>query len=282
MALWMLMAGLGTQTPPPISVAQLEDIPAWESRARVLLDGPEGCVQFAGTAELRFRFFVPGGWLGPGEDHDVAASGRFEGTLDHGVWTQLAVDWASNDFDEDMAELDQLRPLVGRLPAPPPPKPGEPVVESRSVSISAGGGGTTVRASSEGQAAINALDELIEEIDPSVTTAYTQWVPGQQAVVLRQFMPVRGPGTQDLEIRTLFPQGGPPTSMDLVFPKTMVFAEGPFRFRVLDGQVHLRGKITELGVLPGQESASVVVGVLGFTVGAEQRIVYERARACPG
>ena len=46
------------------------------------------------------------------------------------------------------------------------------------------------------------------------------------------------------------------------------------------GETQLRGLETPLGVLPGEESASLLVGVLGWTLGVEQRLSYDGARSC--
>ena len=48
----------------------------------------------------------------------------------------------------------------------------------------------------------------------------------------------------------------------------------------LNAQMHLRGEETSLGLVPTVESLSLVLGVLGFTLGMEQRLNYSRVRAC--
>lgn len=50
---------------------------------------------------------------------------------------------------------------------------------------------------------------------------------------------------------------------------------------IRDGQMHLRSQSTPLGVVPGVEGASAVLRMYGFTVGFDQRVAYERVRACP-
>ena len=41
------------------------------------------------------------------------------------------------------------------------------------------------------------------------------------------------------------------------------------------------GAQAPLGVVPGVEGASAVLRMYGFTVGFDQRVAYERVRACP-
>lgn len=277
---WFLLpAALAQSTdglPAGLTPADLEDPLPWEQRARALLDGPDACIQVQGRVEATAALFTPGGWLGPGERHDLRAAGTFQGTLDHGTWTTLDTTWEPGTLEDEL-KLDRPHPIVGRLP----PRPeDEEDAAGGSVSISAGGQGTDVAVASGGEEALGLLDQLVADIDPAVTTAYVSWEADRGVVLLRQFVPLQG-RQGDLEVLVSFPGGGPPTGLDAVFPPRIHVSEGLLRATILDAQLHLRGKVTPLGVLPGEEGVSLVLGFMGFTVGWEQRISYERARPCP-
>lgn len=278
------------QDPPPAHVteAALEDTRPWEQRARALYDGPEGCVQLQGRASVTVAIYLPGGWLRAGERKDLVRHGSFEGTLDGGLWTSLEWSWddepaeqtgaasaeedAGVELDDDDLGIDELDPLVGRIP----PDAGEQ--DSASISIGASGQGTQVDLERGSGQALNTLDRLVEEIDPEVTTAYAVWEPASRSVVLRQIVPLDTGG--DFEIQVLFPEGGAPTSLDAVFPRKVRLREGPLSVVIRDAQLHIRGQVTPLGVLPAEEGASLVLGALGFTIGYDQRISYLQARPC--
>jgi len=264
--------------PPAVTPAVLDDVGRWEQAARVLLDGPPGCVEVQGTATFQVAFFSPGGWLGPGERRDLVSKGHFEGRLQGGTWTALRTTWDPVE-DGDALHIDQVHPIVGKVqpaadaPAPDPPGKG-------SVSISSSGSGTSIDVAGGSEGALGLLDQIMHDIDPAVTTAYASWEGERRSVVLHQLVPLEHDGG-DLEVQVSFPEGGPPLSLDAVFPPRVRAGDGLVKMRVLDAQLHLRSRNTELGVLPGEEGASMVVGVLGYTLGVDQRLSYDRARACP-
>lgn len=268
---------LAQDPPAHLSPQLLDDAAHWEQRARQLIDGPAACVQLGGSARYVVAMYSPGGWLGPGERTDMVIDATFEGTLDHGTWTALSVNWAASDA-RDQLELDRIHPIVGRIP--------KELVEQTStqadgsVSISLDGSGTDVALAGSGDEALGLLDDIINDIDPAVTTSYSRWVPERRAVELVQLVPLDG-RQGEVEVRVDFPEGGDPLSLDAVFPKRVRMSEGLVRVTILDAQLHLRGTQSSLGLLPAEEGASLVLGVLGFTVGIDQRIRYERARGCP-
>ncbi len=138
--------------------------------------------------------------------------------------------------------------------------------------------GSGVALASSGPQAVNLLDEILDEVDPSVTMAYVE--PTAQGWALVEHADIDG-HTDDLDMRWQIDATGLPTALDVTFPKRMQIGDGVVKARILNGQLHLRGQTNELGTLPSSESLSVVVGVLGFTVGVEQEIRYVRARPCP-
>jgi hypothetical protein len=264
--------------PPPVSLEALEDTTPWEEAARRLRHGPDGCVEFEGTADVRLAIHQPGGWLGPGDQKTLHAVGTFKGTLDHGVWTSLVADIKSTGEDE--LTIDTVRPLVGRMP---PAQDAEGDAGGGNVSVSIGGESTSVALAGPSEEAANLLDELVDEIDPAITLSFVVWDAGRRAIVLREQVPLNRPNDgETMEIRTFFPEAGVPTAIDVIFPERVRFGEGLVKATATNGQMHLRSKATELGLLPGVESLSVVFGALGFTIGMEQRLAYTRARACAG
>ncbi len=68
--------------------------------------------------------------------------------------------------------------------------------------------------------------------------------------------------------------------MDVIFPKSFRAGVAPVRFRVEDAQVHLRADAEGAGVRPTIESVSLLLVVMGVTVGFEQTIRYTRFRSC--
>ena len=157
--------------------------------------------------------------------------------------------------------------------------PGDAEGDAGNVSISTGEDGLKIDVSDGGEAAMGVLDETLEAIDPDVTTAYVVWDAPTRQVRLHQLVALGD--REDLEIVVRFPENGPPTQLDAVFPSVLKRKEDGFTFTARDAQFHLRSKVTELGVVPGSEGVSLVMGALGFTVGFDQRVTYDRVRACP-
>ncbi|MCB9780686.1 MAG: hypothetical protein H6742_19115 [Alphaproteobacteria bacterium] len=285
----LVLSRLTLAGPAPAAMAAegADDPLPWEQASRALLDGPDTCIQLRGEVRYAVALYTPGGWLGRAQRRDLTQQGVLEGTLDHGFWTSLQATWpeaeeGAEEGDEDVLEVARVRPIVGRRPKGElDGEEGEESEESEeggSLSISLSGDDTKV-AADQGAQALGMLDGIIEDIDPAVTTSWIAWDEASDAVVLRQQVPLQQGG--ELMVQTVFPDMGPPTSLDAVFPRRIAFREGPVRVVLRDAQLHLRGQQTSLGLVPVEESASAVVGVFGFTLGFEQRISYTGARACP-
>ena len=394
--------------PAHLTPERLDDVAAWEAAARVLLDGPDACVEVQGTVALTFALFTAPGWLSPGTRRDLVARGAFTGRLDHGTWTALHTTWEPSTGPDRIA-VDRFHPIVGRLaagvgtsnhpddtaadaaaateppasptdpsavatsgaasadpapPAPPPaaastptppagavnpapaaatapqraaapssrspgdadpepadPSPGGAAATSGATSpdppapagtspaetdarpnedaspVSEGGrqrpsdrlddagmvvtlaGGVNFALPADTGEAPGMLDQLLQEINPETTTSYTRWDPTRRAVELVQSLPLDS-SPDPMVLTTLFPEAGAPTTIDATFPAKLRVGDGLVRLLLRDAQLHLRGKPTALGTMPGEEGVSVVMGLFGFTVGFEQRVSYLRARAC--
>jgi hypothetical protein len=254
----------------PIPIEQLEDVEAWEKRSRILLDGPDACVEMRGKARYEVILFQPGGWLGPGVRRELSVHGTFSGTLDHGIWTELTTT-LEPPATGDSFNIDNVHPMVGQHPLADD--------EGGSISIGASGKGTTVDVGSGAGQGLGLLDQIIEDIDPLVSTSDVAWNDLEQAIILQQVVPVEN-GNKNLAVRTVFPSGGPPLALDAIFPKKLYQGSWPLRVALMNAQLHLRSQQTSLGVLPGEESASLLIGVLGWTIGVEQRLSYTQARSC--
>ena len=263
-ALWM--AGQAAPAPEVI-----DDIPRWEREARALLDGPDACVRVQGKVTLHVSLFTAGGWLSAGQRRDLVASGTFDGQLDHGTWTRLETTWEPSE-GPDRLTPGRFHPIVGRLLPIPEGEPAPATkIELGSMSFVLGEGRDE---------APGLLDQLLNEIDAETTASYTRWDDARGALDLFQEVPLDSGGR--LVVQTAFPDAGPPTAMDATFPPKVKVGGSMLKVALMDGQLHLRGRMTSLGALPGEEGLSVVVGALGFTAGYEQRVSYVRAAACGG
>jgi hypothetical protein len=282
-----IISGAFAGLPDGLTPTAMEDAEPWEVRSRALLDGPDGCIQVRGRVRMQVSFYTPGGWISPGERSDLVGQGSFQGTLDHGIWTTLATTWdAPPDGLAGGLEIEQVHPIVGRLPARPmaataaaKANGGDPDSAGTSISFSSGDGSGTLAIRDGGEAAMGLLDEIIDNIDPSITTAYVVWDEATRSVRLHQLVGLAG--DQDLEIKVRFPENGPPTQLDAVFPRRVRFKEDFVRVTIRDAQLHLRGRQTAVGLVPGVEGMSLVVGAMGFTIGLDQRLSYDQVRACP-
>ena len=289
-------------SPPPAAefdLTRLDDTDAWQQHARALLDGPPGCIEVQGRVRVQVSLYSAGGFLSSGSRQDVVGEGRFTGRLDQGVWTALETTWTEQpSTDAIVLELDRFHPIVGRMPAVPkdPHAPrlaqgdvgpnGEVILvteddeDNGELSISKGEDGIRVHMSDGGQAALGMLDEILEDLKPNGTAVYVTWNEDTRTVELTESVPLDGEGV--LAIDTHFPEGEVPTWLDARFPKRITLSEEGVRFTIRDAQLHLRSKATPLGVVPGVEGVSAVVGFMGFTIGLDQRVGYDRVRACPG
>jgi len=252
-------------------VLNLDDIGATKRRARTLLDGPDRCIEVQAEAKDTIVILGSGGLFGSPEHSVYTASGSLFGRLDHGVWTS----WGPplhDDRPDDKVALGAItaRPMVGKTIE----HEGDP---EHHGSVSVGSSGDVAVASS-GPQAVNLLDEILDEVDPEVTMAYVE--PDNDGWALVEHADIEGQ-EEDLDMRWHIDQSGVPTTLDVTFPKRMRIGDGLVSAKVLNGQLHLLGRTNELGTLPSIESLSVVIGVLGFTVGVEQEIRYTRVRPCP-
>jgi hypothetical protein len=252
-------------------VLDLDDIGATKRRARTLLDGPDRCIEVQAEAKDTIVILGSGGLFGSPEHSVYTASGTLFGRLDHGVWTS----WGPplhDDIPDDKVKLGAItaRPMVGKTIE----HEGDP---EHGGSVSVGSSGDVAIASS-GPKAVNLLDEILDEVDPAVSMAYVE--PDGEGWALVEHADIEGQ-EDDLDMRWHIEPSGLPTSLDVTFPKRMSFGDGLVRAKVLNGQLHLAGTTNALGTVPTIESLSVVVGVLGFTLGVEQEIRYTRVRPCP-
>jgi hypothetical protein len=258
----------------PALAGPVDDDPEpWEVRARPLLAGPPGCVEVRGEAEISLALVTPGGWRGPGETRRSMVAGTFSGQMQDGVW-QKSTTSMKPVGDGPEVTLDAVVPVMGKVDRGDGPK-------EVTVSLSQGKNGDSIDLSSQGTRGLNLIDTILEEVQPETTVSWIEREANGDVVLFQQ-SPVRGARADDpLEIRTVFPGGGPPRSVDVRLPKHIKVGDGLIKADLMRAQVHLRAAETAVGVLPTTEGVSLVVGVLGFTVGVEQHLTYTQARVCP-
>ena len=295
-ALWALVPALSSLS-ADFDRTRLDDIEAWSTAARVLLDGPGRCIEVRGQVRLQVSVYTPGGLLTSGGRKDVVGLGAFEGRLEDGVWTSLETTWADAPPGADLVlEVGSFRPMLGAVPqrSAQTTTQAEEVSkkfdeedilvnesdEDGSLSIVNDGDRWRIMIDGGGGEALGLLDEVVQELDAVGSATYVTYDDAHATVVLTEAVPLKSGGT--LGLTTRFPRGEEPTSLDAVFPKRMVSPSDDLPWTLRDAQLHLRSQVTDLGVVPGVEGMSAVVRALGFTVGVDQRVAYEQVRACPG
>ena len=259
----------------PAGVGIEEEVEAWEPRARALLDGPAACIEVQGQATVALAVVQQGGWRGPGKTERHILSGPFTGTLDKGMWRDLKTTLSTAPGVSPAVRMTDLMPVTGR-------KAGEHKKGEVNLSLSTSDNGESFDISSAGAQGINLVDGVLEGIRPDVTLSWMEAGPAE-GVVLVQRAPVKGADDDEqIELRTTFPGRGAPTRLDVTLPRAIKVGEGLIKARIYDGQVHIAAAPTPMGPLPTEERASVVAGVLGFTVGIDQQLVYTAYRPCGG
>jgi hypothetical protein len=258
MMLWLLGLALAGDV-------DVDDLDHWQRDTDAMLKGPAGCWDFTGGGQVVIALYTPAGMWSRAEEHRSTTTGTFTGTLDDGVWRDVKF---ATTTQEGMLETD-FEPsfLFG-------------VREEKEASA------TATSPSSGAADAANFIDRLLDSIDPATTTSYAQWTEDHSIVEFVQHVPLddsRRP--KELTIRTQFPEGGRATAIDALFPRRFQLGDIadediPVRVTLMDGQAHLRSQAFGDLVLPGAETLSMVVGILGFTVGYEQRVVYNSAQKC--
>jgi hypothetical protein len=257
----------------PAMAGPVDDDPEpWELRARPLLAGPPGCVEVRGEAQISLALVTAGGWRGPGETRRSRVAGSFSGQIQDGVWEKTATALKPVGDGPEL-KLDSVVPVMGQVARGDGP-------QEVTAQLSQGQNGDAINLSGQGSRGLNLVDSILEEVQPETTVSWIEREANGDVVLFQQ-SPVKGARADDpLEIRTVFPGGGPPRSVDVRLPKQIKIGDGFVKANLLRAQVHLRAAETEVGLLPVEEGVSLVVGVLGFTVGIEQRLTYTQARAC--
>ncbi len=271
----MPLLSLATLLALPAGVGIDEEVEPWEPRARPLLDGPAACVQVQGQATVALAVMQPGGWRGPGKTEHHTLSGPFTGTLDHGVWRELTAALTTAPGVSPAVRMSDLMPVTGR-------KAGAHKKGEVQLGLTSGDNGESFDISAAGAQGINLVDGILEGIRPDVTLSWMEAGP-DNGVVLVQRAPVKGADDDEMiDLRTTFPGRGAPSRLDVTLPRVIKVGDGLVKASIFDGQVHVLATPTPLGPLPTEESASVVAGLLGFTVGVDQRLSYTAYRPCGG
>jgi hypothetical protein len=249
-----------------------QDLDRWEQGSAVALQGPPGCWELSGRVELLMAAYTPATLWTRAERSDHRFRGSFHGKLDQGTWTQLDYDLVNLEKPEEPAKMEvPLFPSIGKIAPNTPRRTNLPPEGDEGLEISGG----------EGEEAIHLFTEILDEIDPATATSYGEWDDKTRAVKLIQDVPISDKPTADtVSVVTTFPEGGPATAVDVTFPTRIRMGEGLIKATLFDSQLHLRSQKVGEVVLPALESLSFGLGALGFTVGYEQKLVYEKATPC--
>lgn len=272
MITWLMALAIAA---PPEGV-ELEDLDLWEKRSQALLDGPAGCWDFSGTVETTFAAYTPPTLFSRAQRHDRKLGGTFEGRFSDGHWLSFQYELEPKGDWGDEADSDfgvPLFPMMGKI--------DQKVVKRANPDEE--GGAARVEVKDASGRAMNLLHNVLDEINPATTIAHAEWSEPESGVVLYQDMPLKdGRNADVVTLTTYLPGGGEQaTRLDAVFPRRVRVGEGMLKATIFDAQMHLRGQPDASGVLPALESVSLGIGVLGFTVGYEQKLTYARAATCP-
>ncbi|MEN0061511.1 MAG: hypothetical protein AAGA48_05135 [Myxococcota bacterium] len=259
----------------------IEAVEVWQGRAADLRKGPKACWRLSGKAETHVAVFRPPTVFGRASQTDYVFEGTFSGTFEDGNWTAFTADMkptskaAQNSEEEDVGiDWDvPVRPLVGRAPedASSQRRRGDDTSQDDEAASASGT-----------REAITMLDTILDAVDADVTTTYAQWSDEPPGVELFEEYPIKdGSGRKTVDLRTFFPNGDAvPASLDVTFPKRHRIKASPVRITLLRPQLHIRTQNIDGEAVPIYESVSLAGGALGFTVGFEQVLQYERATAC--
>lgn len=262
---WFVAVALAGAPAPEI----LDDLDRWHEGADRLIDGPAGCWIFEGEARQVFALHQAPDRFSTADTRKLEAHGPFLARLEDGLWTQF--DYRRIEVDEDADLAVALRPLVGRTK--------ESEASSEELQISLGDG---MQVSGGVEAGMSLLREAVERWTGSVETRFASWDEAAGSVkYVREVAVADGARSDVVTVTSWFPEAGTEADrIDAVWPKQVKLGKWPMRFTLRDPQMHVQGFRHEGRVLPNAESVSVVVGIMGFTVGYEQQIRYLTATPC--
>lgn len=269
--MWLAMA----LAAPPEGVDP-EDFGRWEDAADKALDGPAGCWELTGQVRIDGALHSPSTAFSRSDTMKLEAVGTWQGRLHDGHWRAFSYRW---DTVGEAGDLDvPIYPVIGRIDQDivvreGAPKKEEPKNGEISVSVGSAGGGAE---------AINLLQEAIDAWDPTTATSFTQWREADRHIELVQDFPIfETPKSPVVVVTSVFPEGGVGMArLDAVFPRRVKVGEWPVKVTLMDTQFHLRQQQVGATWLPQVEGFTLMAGVLGFTFGYEQQMVYSTAQAC--
>ncbi len=260
----------------------LDDISRWREGIAALGDGPAGCWDMRGDVAVRVAFLAAPDRFSSLGVREFAVAGPFTGRLSDGVWKDLEADFALVDPPKDVepGEIDlPVVPLVGRS-----------VQESEdgegfTLSVDASDGNMDVAADAYGSQAMSLLRSAIEDWGSNVSTSYARWNEERGGVEWVEFVPIHADEKRspEVEVTAFFPGGAPlPLELDAVWPRTIkIRPDGSiFRVTIKDAQMHVRSEVAAELLFPVVESASLILGFMGFTIGYEQKLTYRQASPC--
>ena len=291
----LLVASVAAFAESPPEGVDLDALEEWEAMALSFREGPQGCWVFEGTTSIKIALFTPPSlWTRP-ERHNFQFGGKFEGRFENGAWVSFRHDTKRLDstkvglseLDLELDNLDRIVPLFGtfdrNIVEYEGPKKPEDDKEEDDDNKSSTSTDEELRATDTATRSLSAVDELLNNLSPSSFVSFAQWSSKPRGVRLVQDAPLDDrPRSDVVTLTTFFPDGtGPATEANVVFPKRMTVRDGMISAKIMEPQMRLRGKVVGNEALPLAEAFSGVVGFLGFTVGYEQALAYNRATPCP-
>jgi hypothetical protein len=282
--MWWIVMALAA---PPEGVDP-EDFGRWEEAADKALDGPAGCWELTGSLRVDAALHAPSTAFTRGDTMKMGAAGTWHGRLDGGQWTSFAYKWTKKDVEGDEFSVPVF-PVIGKIDQTIVVQEGLPPEEEQaagisrkddkgSVSISIGGG----EGGDGGAEAINLFQSAIDAWDPATATSMTEWRDKEQQISLLQDFPIFDTENSPVVVvESSFPGGGLGLSkLDAQFPRRVKIGEWPLKVNLMDTQFHLRQQQVGPTWLPQVEGFTLMAGVVGFTFGYEQQMVYTTAQAC--
>jgi len=292
---WLALLAAPALAAPPEGVDPM-DFERWEKAADRALDGPSGCWELTGTLRVDAALHTPATAFTRSDTSKLVGTGTWQGQLHDGEWTRFDYVLESDQTDDNELLEVPIFPVIGRIDQSKVNAEHKKKVreegeeeedlevkkkEGGGVSISIGGGDDDEGSGSA--EAINLMQKAIDAWDPSTATSVTQWIDDEQHIELLQDFPIfdDDPRSPVVTVESQFPSGGDGLSrLDAQFPKRVKVGEWPLKVTLMDTQFHLRQQAIGSTWLPQVEGFTVMAGVLGFTVGWEQQIVYATAQAC--
>ena len=273
-------AALAGPRPPDVDI---EDLVGWEAAAEAILAGPRGCWEFTGEVTLNGTTQSAQSWFGSTKPERHRFTGPFEARLRDGRWERFEYRVQPDDPDDPEISMP-IFPLIGEIDPEivnreQKAERGEEDEEFSGISIDSDG---SIDWSADHVDPLNLLSQALDQWSGTAATTVAQWSESRDGVELYRDVPISDkPRAPTAELAVFFPDGGTHASeLAARWPRTMKAGTFPFRATLKDTQMHVRTHPHDGQALPLLETASVVVTMMGFTLGYEQALAFRTATPC--